>query len=296
MDDSKLTAKEIFLATGNAVLGAGVAGLSTTSLPAVLPAVFVGAFCFQVLQHLWQKRQAGKKLDINQLAAETDALKEALTKLGLTEQKHYDQIEECLRWICIALNSLGDRVKSLEEKSNEQKQEIGRILSITTSQEQIIIELTNKIKELLAPREIRESLSLALLLTPSVKKNDFYKALVNCSEGTFEFILGQLNIPSGIIAGRTAAQAARANDLITWANGLTGPGLGAVYIAYIEATTESTTDQKIQETYVALIECIFDHPPKNFDEEKFKDTNSILFEANMSKARIASIKRGNTIK
>ncbi len=58
-DNGNNAVKDLLLAAGNATLAAGIGGLGASALPGVVPTVAIGAFCYQVLQHLWAKRAEG---------------------------------------------------------------------------------------------------------------------------------------------------------------------------------------------------------------------------------------------
>jgi len=235
MDKNKIAAREIFLTAGNACLTAGVAALGTTSLPAVLPSVFVGAFCFQALQHLWAKRKQGLKMTHADLVSEKaalDVLKEVKGLESLT-QSHFNQIEQGMTWMCKALDTLGEKVNILEKKSLDQEGEIGHLLSITFSHEEAIEVLEETIRSLNPPINVKDSLTEGAALSPYIDYGKLYKAITE-NDGIFEGVRGLLQIPTRIMPGGSANITTRANALLDWAKGQSGPGLGEVYLAYKE--------------------------------------------------------------
>lgn len=181
MPDKEITFKEIFLTVGNSLLTAGVAALSTTSLPAVLPSVFVGAFCFQSLQHLWQKRKEGLQIDVNDLANQTDALQETMKELKIYTEDNFNQIANGLKWLCIGINDLGDRVKTLEEEMLGQSGEMAKSLVITGKHQKAIEEIFEKINNMNAPQEVKKAFNT--YIKSLTKQNLPYPSIGNLFKG-----------------------------------------------------------------------------------------------------------------
>lgn len=235
-DKKRQIIKEIFLGAGNAVLAGGIGALGTTHLPAVLPSVFVGALCFQILQQMWKIKKRGEEINFADLAKNQPILEESLHELKFTKERHFKQIETALLWMNKAIDNLGDRMKFLEIDAAKQKGKIDNILNITDSHEKLIKEIALQIEKMKPPQEIGEALSLGSGIALHIDRKKLQTALSRSPEGVLEDVIGKLNAPSSILSGRSASPSARVNDLLSWAENLSGPGLDKVYLAFLEST------------------------------------------------------------